>query len=79
MTRHTSIALVDHLSAFVETQLQEGRYRSTDEVVAAALRLLEEEQKLERLKAAILEGEESGFPEDAFDFDEFIAEMKTSG
>jgi len=34
-----------------------------------------EEQKLEALRAALIEGEESG-PAEPFDFDEFIAEMK---
>src|SRR5665213_3187384 len=52
MTKHTTIDLDDDLSAFVEAEVGAGRYRSTSEVVAAALRLLEDEQKLERLRAA---------------------------
>ena len=76
MTKHTTIALDDELSAFVEAQLDEGRYQSTDDVVAAALRLLEDQQKLERLRAALIEGEESGVPDEDFDFDEFLASKR---
>ncbi len=74
MTKHTTtVALDDELTAFVEAQVEQGHYRSTGDVVAAALRLLEEEQKLERLRAALIEGEESGFPDEDFDFNEFLA------
>ena len=76
MTKHTTIDLDDDLSAFVEAEVGAGRYRSTSEVVAAALRLLEDEQKLERLRAALIEGEESGFPDEDFDFDEFLASKR---
>lgn len=77
MTKHTTISLDDDLSAFVEAQVSEGRYRSTADVVAAALRLLEEEQKIERLRAALIEGEESGEPQE-FDLDEFLGRMHRS-
>ena len=66
------------MKAFVEAQIEEGRCRTTEEVIAAALRALEYDQKVERLRAALVEGEESGFPEEDFDFDEFIAEMQSS-
>jgi len=72
MTRHTTITLDDELSAFVEAQVDQGHYRSTDDVVAAALRLMGDEQKL-ALRAELIEGEESGFPDRDFDFDEFLA------
>lgn len=78
MTRHTTIALDDTLSAFVDTQVDEGHYGSADEVVAAALRLLaDHEQRLAELRAALIEGEESGFAEE-FDLEEFLAEMHDS-
>ena len=77
MTKHTTITLDDELSAFLEAQVDQGHYRSTDDVVAAALRLLGDEQKLERLRAALIEGEESGEASE-FDFDAFLARKNAS-
>lgn len=75
MSKNTQIALDDHFADFVETQVKEGRYQSASDVVRAGLRLLEEdEQRLEALRAALIEGEESGIAEE-FDFDEFLARM----
>ena len=77
MSKNTSISLGDHFSSFVEGQLQHGRYGSASEVVRAGLRLLEEhEVKLSVLRAALIEGEDSG-PAEEFDFDRFIAEKRT--
>jgi antitoxin ParD1/3/4 len=78
MGKHATIDLDDELSAFVEEQVGQGRYESTSAVVAAALRLLEDEQKLEKLRAALIEGEESGFPDEDFNFDDFLEEMHKS-
>lgn len=76
MTKNTSVSLGDHFSDFVEAQLAQGRYGSASEVVRAGLRMLEEhETKLAALRAALLEGEQSG-PSSPFDFDGFIAERK---
>src|ERR1700722_7259139 len=58
---------------FVDTQVKEGRYSNASDVMRAALRLLEErEAKLTALRAALIEGEESG-PSTPFDLDAFIA------
>ena len=74
MNKNTSISLGDHFQTFIEGQINDGRYGSASEVVRAGLRLLEErETRLAVLRAALIEGEESGFIED-FDFDAFIAE-----
>ncbi len=74
-SKTTSIALGDHFREFAERKVSEGRYGSTSEVIRAGLRLLEsEEQKLEALRAALIEGEQSG-PAERFDFDAFLAEM----
>ena len=71
-TKNTSVALTDHFVEFAERQVREGRYGSTSEVLRAGLRLLEErEVRLQRLRAALAEGEASGVDED-FDFDAFI-------
>ncbi len=78
MTKHTTVDLDDELNAFVEEQVGRGRYESTSAWVAAALRLLEEEQrKLARLRAALVEGEESGKATE-LDFDAFLAGKNAS-
>ena len=78
MTKHATIDLDDDLSTFVEQQVGEGHYESPSAVVTAGLRLLEEEQqKLERLRAALREGEESGEATE-FDFDAFLAGKNAS-
>ena len=76
MAKNTSISLGDHFSDFVDRQLAGGRYGSASEVVRAALRLLEEHEiRLEALRVALIEGEQSG-PLQPFDFDRFIEEKR---
>ena len=76
--KNTSVSLGDHFADFVERKVAEGRYASSSEVLRAGLRLLEEDEaKLDALRAALIEGENSG-PSEPFDFDEFIAEMHES-
>jgi antitoxin ParD1/3/4 len=78
MSKNTSFSLGEHFSGFVEAQVAEGRYSSASDVVRAALRLLEErEANLAALRAALIEGEESG-PSTPFDFEEFIARKRTT-
>lgn len=61
MARNTSITLGDHFGDFIDERVAAGRYGSASEVVRAGLRILEvEEQKLEALRMALIEGEESG-------------------
>jgi antitoxin ParD1/3/4 len=75
MSKNTSIALSEHFQTFIEGQIGDGRYGSASEVVRAGLRLLEErEARLAALRAALIEGEESGTPQ-PFDVEEFLAEM----
>lgn len=75
MSKTKSVPVGDHFADFIERQVQTGRYDSATDVVRAGLRLLEEQElKIERLRAALIEGEQSG---DAlpFDVDEFLGDM----
>jgi antitoxin ParD1/3/4 len=61
MSKNTSFSIGEHFSEFVETQVGQGRYSSASDVVRAGLRLLEEQEtKLAALRAALVEGEQSG-------------------
>lgn len=76
MARNTSVSLGDHFADFIDKQVEGGRYGSASDVVRAGLRLLEEnEAKLDALRQALIEGEESGVAED-FDPETFLAEMR---
>ena len=78
MPKNTSVSLGEHFTNFMRTQVREGRYSSTTDVVRAGLRLLEErEAKLAALREALIEGERSGSAE-PFDFEAFIAEKRAS-
>ncbi len=73
MSRHSTFALDQHATRFIDRQVEEGNFGSPSEVVSAGLKLLEERQeKIDRLRAAIEDGENSGPPQ-PFDFDAFIA------
>jgi antitoxin ParD1/3/4 len=75
MAKNTSITLGDHFHSFVEKQVGSGRFASASEVVRAGLRLLEEqEMKIEALREALIEGEESG-PAQPFDRKAFLERM----
>ncbi|MFZ1963011.1 MAG: type II toxin-antitoxin system ParD family antitoxin [Roseiarcus sp.] len=72
MSKNTSFSLGDHFTGFIERQVSHGRYGSASDVVRAALRLLEErEARLAALRAALIEGEDSG-PPTPFDFEAFL-------
>jgi antitoxin ParD1/3/4 len=76
MARNTSFTLGDHFAEFVESKIAEGRYASASDVVRAGLRLLEEQEaRLSALRAALIDGENSG-PATPFDFDAFIARRR---
>lgn len=75
----TSFALTDDDRAFMARKVAEGSYASNSDVVRAAMRLLKfEEMKVDRLRAAIREGEASG-PAEPFDLEEFIASVRARG
>ena len=78
MGKNTSVSLGDHFMAFVEAQVEQGRYSNASDVLRAGLRLLEEQEaKLAALRAALIEGEQSG-PSTPFDFEAFIAHKRAS-
>jgi antitoxin ParD1/3/4 len=78
MSRNTSVVIGKQHDKFIKTQIRRGRFGSASEAVRAGLSLLEEhELKVERLRQAIIEGEESG-PAEPFDMNEFIEEMKAN-
>ncbi len=60
MGKNTSISLGSYFEEFIKKEVSSGRYNSASEVIRTALRLLEEEEKkIEYLKTALDEGEES--------------------
>jgi len=76
MGRVTSFSLGEHFTSFVEAQVREGRYNNASDVMRAALRLLEErEARISALRAALVEGEQSG-ASTPFDIEAFIARKR---
>ena len=72
----TTVALGPQFDAFVQASVLGGRYTNASEVIRAGLRRLEEdEQRIAALRAAIEEGEASGYVED-FDFDAHLEALK---
>lgn len=77
-SKNTSFSIGEHFSGFIEAQVSDGRYSSASDVVRAALRLLEEQEtRLAALRAALIEGEQSG-PSTPLDFDPFVARKRAS-
>lgn len=72
MAKNTSILLGEYFNKFIDTQVQSGRYSSASEVVRAALRLFEQEEKKKgELVKELIKGEKSGFVQQ-FDRKEFV-------
>ena len=63
LAKTQTLSLGQYWNQFIADELAVGRYSSASEVVRDALRLLEEKEKnskLEALRLALIEGEESG-------------------
>jgi len=63
-----NVNLTEELNRFIQEKLESGRYDNASEVVRAALRALEREEreyeaKLAALRAAIAAGDANGFAE----------------
>lgn len=72
MSRNTSIIIGKDDDKFIKSQIKKGRFGSASEAVRAGLRLLEEQElKIERLRAALVAGEESGSPTE-LDVEKFV-------
>ena len=77
MSKPTSIRLDAESEAFIGRKIAEGHFSDPSEVIEAGLRLLKDhDNELEEIRAALIEGEESGEP-GPFDFDAFLA-MKSA-
>ena len=73
MSHNTSVSLGGHFAEFISKQVEDGRYNNASDVVRSGLRLLEErEYKLQALRKALIDGEQSG-PFTTFDFEAFRA------
>ena len=62
-TQALTVSLPPEVAAFVRERVESGRYHDANEVVGEALRLLDERDRLERLRAEIaigLEEDERG-------------------
>ncbi len=76
MSRNTSVELGDEIAGFIDHQVTAGRYGSASEVIRAGIRLLQDQEtKMEALRLALREGEESG-PSVPFEMDSFIQSRK---
>ena len=76
MSKNTSITLGTYFDQFIQSILNEGRYKNASEVVRAGLRLLEEEEKKSiALRQAIKDGIDSGIAEN-FDPEEHLKSLK---
>ena len=63
MNKTQTVSLGEYWNNYIEGELRLGRYSSVSEIVRDALRLFEEKEassKLEALRSALIEGEESG-------------------
>lgn len=76
MGKNTSVSLGSYYDKFVESKLNEGRFKNASEVIRAGLRLLEEdENRVAVLRSEIKKGIESGIMED-FNPAEFLIKIK---
>lgn len=75
MARTVTVSLGPHYEEFIKQNIAGGRYNNVSEVIRAALRRLEEDEiRLAALRAALIEGEDSGIAQD-FDPQGFVERL----
>jgi antitoxin ParD1/3/4 len=75
-SKNTSIALGAPFTEFARRKVDSGEFGSTSEVVREAMRqYMAEDTKLEALRQALIEGENSG-PPVPWDLEEFLNEQQ---
>lgn len=75
MAKNTSILLGEYFDNFINSQIKTGRFSSASEVVRAALRLFEQEERRKgELIKELKKGEKSGFVQ-KFDRKKFIKNL----
>jgi antitoxin ParD1/3/4 len=68
MPKNTSMTLGEHFDGFIANQINEGRFASASEVIRAALRMFEDnERKIAVLRQLLEEGEKSGTAEYSYE------------
>ena len=78
MNRHLQLDLSETEADFIARAIDEGQYQRPDDVVHAALDLLQQNgARLKALDDALEEGERSG-ESTPFDFDEFLSRQALS-
>lgn len=70
-----NISLPDQMKSWVEENVQTGRYSNASDYVRDLIR--QDHMKLQRLREALIEGENSG-PSSSLDIEAFIASKKKS-
>ena len=74
MPKNTSMTLGEHFDGFIANQINEGRFASASEVVRAALRMFEDnERKIVVLRKLLEEGEQSGTAE--YSYESLMSEL----
>ncbi|PSJ16417.1 type II toxin-antitoxin system ParD family antitoxin [Nitrosomonas supralitoralis] len=76
--KNTSVTLGEHFEKFLAHQIETGHYDSASEAIRAGLRLLEEREiKLEVLRHALIEGEQSGASD--YSLQSILNELESEG
>jgi antitoxin ParD1/3/4 len=76
MNKPVQVTIAEPYDSFVEAQLESGAFKSAEDVVEAGLKLLKEEQaRIEWLRNALIEGENSG-PSVPFDLEDLMDSVR---